>query len=181
MSKIGKQPVILPEGVSVKNDSGRLLFHGPKGELTVKIIPHVSVAIEGNEIKFSPTADSKQAFSNWGTLRSIAASAAAGVMGGFVKQLEIEGVGFRAVMEGGNLTLHLGYSHPVKVEAPKGIVFSVEKNTITVSGFDKYLVGQTAAKIRALKKPEPYKGKGIHYKGEVIRRKSGKKVAGTTA
>ena len=172
---------MIPEGVSVKQEAGNLLFHGPKGELTVKIIPHIAVSIEGNEIKFSPTADSKQAFSNWGTLRSITASAVTGVKDGFVKELEIEGVGFRAVMDGKNLTLHLGYSHPVKVEAPEGIVFSVEKNTITVSGFDKYLVGQTAAKLRALKKPEPYKGKGIRYKGEVIRRKSGKKVAGTTA
>ncbi|MDP3956726.1 MAG: 50S ribosomal protein L6 [bacterium] len=181
MTTIGKQPVIIPEGVSVKNEAGRLLFHGPKGDLTVKIIPHVSVLIEGSQIKFSPTANSKQAFSNWGTLRSIAASAVTGVNSSFVKELEIEGVGFRAVMEGKNLTLHLGYSHPVKVEAPEGIIFSVEKNTMTVSGIDKYLVGQTAAKIRALKKPEPYKGKGIRYKGEIIRRKSGKKVAGTAA
>lgn len=181
MSKIGKQPIVIPEGVSVKNEAGRLLFHGPKGDFEVKIIPYVAVSIEGNQINFSPTADSKQAFSNWGTLRSIAASAVIGVKDSFIKQLEIEGVGFRAVLEGKNLTLYLGYSHPVKVEAPEGIVFSVEKNTMTVSGIDKYLVGQTAAKLRALKKPEPYKGKGIRYKGEVVRRKSGKKVAGTTA
>ncbi|HEY4523653.1 MAG TPA: 50S ribosomal protein L6 [Candidatus Paceibacterota bacterium] len=181
MSKIGKQPVILPEGVSAKHDKGELLFHGPKGDLKVNVLPHVSVTLEGNEVKFSKTAESKQAYSNWGTLRSLVANAVMGVKDGFVKELEIEGVGFRASMDGKDLVLNIGYSHPVKVEALAGITFSVEKNKITVSGFDKYLVGQMAAKVRSLKKPEPYKGKGIRYKGEVIRRKSGKKVAGAVA
>lgn len=181
MSKIGKQPVIIQEGVTVKNEYGHLLFSGPKGEIKIKILPHVAIAIEGNEIKFSLNTVSKQASSNWGTLRSLVMSAVEGVKNGFTKTLEIEGVGFRAALDGKDLVLNIGYSHPVKVIAREGITFSVEKNSITVSGFDKYLVGQMAAEVRALKKPEPYKGKGIRYKGEVIRRKSGKKVAGTTA
>lgn len=181
MSKIGKQPVILPDGVSVRHDQGELLFHGPKGDLKVNVLPFVAVVLEGNEIKFKTTAESKQAYANWGTLRSLVANAVEGVNNGFIKELEIEGVGFRAAMDGKDLVLNIGYSHPVKVEAPAGIIFSVEKNKITVAGFDKYLVGQMAAKVRSLKKPEPYKGKGIRYKGEVIRRKSGKKVAGAAA
>lgn len=181
MSKIGKQPVILETGVSAKHEHGELFIHGPKGDISLKVLPLVSVVIEGNEIKFSPTADSKQAVSNWGTIRSLTANAVRGVVEGFVKVLEIEGVGFRATMDGKNLVLNIGYSHPVKVDAPEGITFAVEKNTITVTGLGKQLVGQMAAKIRALKKPEPYKGKGIRYKGEVIRRKSGKKVAGAAA
>src|SRR3989338_7987575 len=130
MSKIGKQPVILPEGVSAKHDKGELLFHGPKGDLKVNVLPHVSVTLEGNEVKFSKTAESKQAYSNWGTLRSLVANAVMGVKDGFVKELEIEGVGFRASMDGKDLVLNIGYSHPVKVEARAGVTFSFRKKKI---------------------------------------------------
>ncbi len=130
------------------------------------------------EISFQAENLKKQTKSNWGTLRSLVANAVTGVAEGFSKKLIIEGVGYRVVKEGNNLNMSLGFSHPVKFEAPIGIIFEVEKNSIlTVKGFDKNLVGQTAAKIRAFKKPEPYKGKGFHYEGEVIRRKAGKKAA----
>lgn len=181
MSKIGKQPITLPTGVTVTQAEGQLVFKGSAGESAVKILPNISIEIDGAVIKFAPTLESKQARSNWGTLRALSANAIQGVTSGYLKELEIEGVGFRASLEGKDLLLNIGSSHPVKVTAPEGIVFKVDKNQITVAGIDKYLVGQMAAKVRALKKPEPYKGKGIHYKGEVIRRKSGKKVAGTTA
>ena len=181
MSKIGKQFIAIPEGAKIRESGGRLTFEGPKGELSVKMLPFVKYEISDGKLSFTATHDSKQAISNWGTVRALSANALAGAMSGFIKELEIEGVGFRAVIEGKDLVLNIGYSHPVRIAAPAGITFSVEKNSIKVSGIDKYLVGQIAADVRAMKKPEPYKGKGIRYKGEVIRRKSGKKVAGTTA
>jgi len=180
MSKIGKQPIVIPEGVSVRKDGGYLIVQGPKGALKIQILPYISVSIQEKEITFKPDIETKQSRSNWGTLRSLTQGAVIGVVDGYEKQLDIEGVGYRALMEGRDLVLHLGYSHPVKVKAPEFINIGVDKNTIKVSGIDKNLVGQVAADIRALKKPEPYKGKGIRYKGEVIRRKAGKKVAGTT-
>lgn len=181
MSKIGKQPLTIKDGVTLKIEKDSLIFHGSKGELSVPLLPNVSADVQDGILTFKINTDTKQAKSNWGTVRSLAENALMGVTDGFEKVLEIEGVGFRAVVEGKNLILNIGYSHPVKVDAPDGITISVEKNTIKIAGIDKYLVGQIAADIRALKKPEPYKGKGIRYKGEVIRRKSGKKVAGTTA
>ncbi len=180
MSKIGKQPITLPESVKVETSATAIVFRGPKGELTVPTLPHIKIKITDGKLVFELDDETKQARSNWGTLRALAMNALEGVLTGYEKQLEIEGVGFRAAVEGKDLVLNIGYSHPVRVPAAEGVAFSVEKNTIKVSGIDKYLVGQVAADVRALKKPEPYKGKGIRYKGEVIRRKAGKKVAGTT-
>jgi len=181
MSKIGKQLIVIAEGAKVHESGGKLVFEGPRGELSVKILPSVKYEISDGKISFSVTEDSKQAISNWGTMRALSANALMGVISGYIKELEIEGVGYRATLEGKDLVLNIGYSHPVRIAAPAGITFSVEKNSIKIAGIDKYLVGQSAANVRAMKKPEPYKGKGIRYKGEVIRRKSGKKVAGTTA
>ena len=180
MSKIGKRQLKIPEGVTVEQKDGSFVVKGPKGELNVLVLPYVEVAIGDGGISAKLAAESKQAHANWGTTIALLDSAITGVTNGFEKALDIEGVGFRAMLEGKDLVLHVGYSHPVKFPAPEGITFTVEKNSITVRGIDKYLVGQTAANIRAIKKPEPYKCKGIRYRGEVIIRKAGKKVAGTT-
>ncbi len=181
MSKIGKKPIIIPENVEVKINGGFLEFKGNNGNLSVKIPVYIKAEIKEKTLSFSPENNSKQARANWGTIRSLAYNAIVGLTEGFNKNLEIEGVGYRANMEGETLVLNLGLSHPIKFTPPQGIKISVEKNVIKISGVDNALVGQVAAKIRAFKKPEPYKGKGIRYQGEVVRRKAGKKVAGTTA
>lgn len=186
MSKVGKKPIIIPEGVTVAFDGAELELK--KGEHAVKLavlpfvkteIGDVAVDAEGtmkNGITFTIDSNTKQAKSNWGTMRALTANAIEGVSGGFTKVLEIEGVGYRAAMEGENLVLNIGFSHPVKYAPRPGIKLSVEKNAVTVTGIDKAMVGQTAAEIRKIRKPEPYKGKGIRYRGEVVRRKQGKKV-----
>lgn len=178
MSKIGKKPIIITEGISAEIKDENLEIKGKGGVLKVRVLKYVKPEIKDGSLSFSIENDSKQTMANWGTMRSLAYNAVIGVSQGFEKILEIEGVGYRAAMEGNDLVLSVGFSHPVKFKPPEGIKISVEKNTIKVNGIDKALVGKTAAEIRAVKKPEPYKGKGIRYKGEVIRRKSGKKVAG---
>ncbi|KKQ23321.1 50S ribosomal protein L6 [Candidatus Wolfebacteria bacterium RIFCSPLOWO2_01_FULL_38_11] len=180
MSKIGKQPIIVPEAVSVKEENGSLEFKGKNGTLKLKVLPHIKFNLDGGNLLFSAEDDSKQARANWGTMRALAKNAVTGLTEGFFKILEIEGVGYRASMEGKNLVLNVGFSHPVKIVPPEEILISVEKNAIKISGIDKSLVGKIADKIRATKKPEPYKGKGIRYQGEYIRRKEGKKAAGAT-
>jgi len=179
MSRIGKQPVKISEGVEIKLEDSLVIVKGPKGELKIKTRPEIEIVVKDKEVVLNPVNNTKQAKSLWGTYRSLIANAVKGVTEGFEKKLEIEGVGYKANLEGKNLVLHLGYSHPIKVVPPEGITFSVEKNLITVSGIDKQLVGQVAAEIRAKRKPEPYKGKGVRYQGEIIRRKVGKKAMGT--
>lgn len=181
MSKIGKLPIALPEGftaeisarvVTIKNKSGVLQIHIPKG---------AKVSLDGSELKAEAVGSSKQARSSWGTLRALMQNAVEGLTKGFEKTLILEGVGFRITKEGEDLNLNLGFSHPVKYKKVDGISFEVEKNTILkIKGADKGLVGQVAAEIRSLKKPEPYKGKGFHYSDEVVRRKAGKKAAAAT-
>lgn len=170
--------MVLPEGVAVSMESSAVSVTGKLGSLRVPLLPHTAAERKEREIVVSKTGSTNQANANWGTMRSLLKNAVLGVTLGFTKTLEIEGVGFRAAMEGKNISLSLGYAHPVKFEVPDGVTASVEKNTIVkFTGIDKELVGEVAAKFRALKKPEPYKGKGIRYQGEVIRRKAGKKVA----
>ncbi len=185
MSKIGKKPVSIPSGVEVKIIDKKLEVKGKEGSLVLPILPYVKGEIKtgtkGNELVFSTDSVTKQARANWGTMASLAKNAIQGVNQGFSKILEIEGIGFKAVMQGDVLVLSVGFTHPVKINIPTGIKIAVEKNIIKISGFDKALVGEAAANIRKVKKPEPYKGKGIRYKGEIVRRKAGKKVAGTTA
>ena len=177
MSRIGKKPIQIPQGVEVKIEGQKITIKGPKGELKREVRPEINVEIKDGQIFVLPQVESKQTKAFWGLTRALVQNMVRGVTEGYEKKLEIEGLGFRAVLEGGNLVLSLGFSHPVKIDAPPGIKFLVEKNIITVSGADKELVGQTAANIRKVKKPEPYKGKGIKYMGEVIRRKVGKKAA----
>ena len=181
MSKIGKKPINIPDNVEAKMSNGILEFKGTKGSLSVLVLPYIKAEMKDKILTFAQISNSKQAKSNWGTQRALTNNAIAGVTNGFEKNLEIEGIGYRASIQGGGLILDIGYSHPVKLEPPQGIKILAEKNTIKIIGVDKALVGKVAAEIRALKKPEPYKGKGIKYQGEVIRRKAGKKVAGTTA
>jgi large subunit ribosomal protein L6 len=175
MSRLGKLPITIPSGVTTTLDDGVLRVSGPKGELS-RSVPEkeVQVVIEGDTITVAPKRDEAKAL--WGTIAAHARNMVTGVTEGFQKQLEIEGVGYRAEVTGDGIKLIVGFSHPVELAAPKGVSVTVEKNLITVSGADKEEVGQFAANIRAAKKPEPYKGKGIHYLGEYIIRKQGKKA-----
>lgn len=172
MSRIGKQPIQLPSGVSLALADGVYTITGPKGTLTVPAFPGVVHAIQENVLQLSLADAQQKAF--YGLQRALLANAVQGVSAGWSKDLELHGVGMRAAVAGTSLNLSLGFSHPVIVEAPAGISFTVVKNVITVAGIDKQLVGEVSASIRKLRKPEPYKGKGIRYAGEQIRRKAGK-------
>ena len=176
MSRVGKKPILIPENVEVKIDGQKLFVKGPKGELQREIRPEIKVEIKGKEILFSLAKEGKKTNAYWGLSRALVANMVSGVKDGFQKQLQIEGIGFKANIEGEALVLQVGFSHTVTVKQPEGIKFVVNKNIISISGFDKELVGQLAAKIRKIKKPEPYKGTGIRYVGEIIKRKAGKKV-----
>ncbi len=179
MSRIGKQPIIIPSGVEVKIDGDLIVVKGKKGELTQKLVPEVKIEIKDKIITLQELQKTKNSLALWGTFRALIFNMIEGVANGFRKKLIIEGIGYKAVLNGNKLILSLGFSHPVEIEAPKGIEFKVEKNTILVSGLDKQVVGQIAANIRIQKKPEPYKGKGIRYEGEIVRRKDGKKAVST--
>lgn len=179
MSRIGKKPIPVPAGVTAVKEGRVLVITGPKGTLKRAIPPESDVEVGEGRITVVSRPESRWAPAYWGLSRALIAAAVEGVSKGFEKKLEIEGIGYRAALSGTALELSLGLSHPVRVSAPDGIAFKVEKNVITVSGADKELVGNTAARIRDLRPPEPYKGKGIRYAGEVVRRKQGKKaVAG---
>lgn len=166
-------------GTTVEMNDDTLRFKGAKGEHALRLLSGVSVSVESPLVKVEAMANDKQSRANVGTMWSLIKNQIEGVEQGFSKVLEIEGVGFRASMDGRTIVLNLGFVNPVRLDPPEGITISVEKNVITVSGIDKAMVGQVAAKIRSFKKPEPYKGKGIHYRGEVIRRKVGKKAGAT--
>ena len=179
MSRIGKKPILILEGVEVKIEGQKVIVKGPKGELQKEIRPELKVEKKDNQILITPAKETKKTKAFWGLSRAIIFNMIKGVKEGFEKKLEIQGVGFRANLEGEDLVLNIGYSHPVKIKKPESINFSVVKNIITVSGSDKELVGQITARIREVRKPEPYKGKGIRYLGEEVRRKVGKKVVTT--
>lgn len=174
MSRIGKLPVQIPAGVTITVDESGAIVNGPKGNLKQFIMPSVTVSIDGDQAVVSRKDDSKVAKSQHGLMRSLLSNMVVGVTKGFEKKLEINGVGFRVSGGGQSIDMSLGFSHPVKYQARDGVTLAVEKMTITVSGIDKQQVGQVAAEIRELKKPEPYKGKGIKYAGEHIIRKAGK-------
>ncbi|HEY9856899.1 MAG TPA: 50S ribosomal protein L6 [Stenomitos sp.] len=175
MSRIGKRPVELPGNVKVTVDGQKVMVEGPKGKLSRELVPQVSVSVEGNVLTVNRADESREARSRHGLSRTLVANMVEGVSNGFTKSLEMVGVGYRATLEGKALNLAVGYSHPVKITPPEGVEIAVEgANKIHVKGADKQLVGDTAAEIRAVRPPEPYKGKGIKYAGEVIRRKAGK-------
>lgn len=174
MSRIGKQPIDVPTGVTITVDSDVITVKGPKGELTVPHLSDVTVALEGTQAIVTRKDDEKVAKAQHGLQRALLFNAVEGVVKAFEKKLEINGVGFRVSGGGDKIEMLLGFSHPVKYTSIPGVDLAVEKMTITVSGIDKQAVGQVAAEIRSLKKPEPYKGKGIKYADEVILRKAGK-------
>ena len=176
MSRIGKRPVTIPSGVTATVDGQTVKMKGPKGQLQFVVHDDVEVKLDKNIVKVAPRADTNRAIALYGTARAQIANLVEGVTKGFEKKLEITGVGYRAAMQGKNLQLALGYSHDVVYPIPEGITIAVPKPTeITITGSDSQRVGQVAAEIRAYRKPEPYKGKGVKYAGEFIFRKEGKK------
>ncbi|MGA8170056.1 MAG: 50S ribosomal protein L6 [Methylocystis sp.] len=176
MSRIGKKPVVVPAGVTAKVDGQLVTVKGAKGQLEFLVPDDVSVVHQDNAIKVDPRNETKRARALWGTSRARVNNIVLGVTAGFEKKLEITGVGYRAAAQGKNLELQLGYSHPVNYPIPAGVTITTPKPTeITISGIDKRQIGQIAAEIRALRAPEPYKGKGVKYANEFIFRKEGKK------
>jgi len=174
MSRIGKLPIDVPTGVTITVDSDVVLVKGPKGELTVPNLSDVTVILENNQIIVTRKDDERIAKAQHGLQRALLNNAVIGITKGYEKKLEINGVGYRVSGGGNEIEMLLGFSHPVKYKAQDGILLTVDKMTITVSGINKQAVGQTAAEIRKIKKPEPYKGKGIKYSDETVRRKAGK-------
>jgi large subunit ribosomal protein L6 len=176
MSRIGKKPVSLPNGVTASVDGQTVKVKGPKGELSVTLVREVSAKVDDHGVTVTPDKGSERASQMWGLSRSLVNNLVTGVTSGFTQKLEIQGVGYRAAVQGKNLNLQLGFSHDVVYPIPAGISITSEKPTmISVSGIDKQLVGQVAAEIRGYRPPEPYKGKGVRYEGEYVRRKEGKK------
>ena len=175
MSRIGNKVVVLPAGVEIKQDGNNITVKGPKGELTREFSSDIKMNIEGNEVTFTRPNDSKEMKTIHGTTRANFNNMVVGVSEGFQKALELIGVGYRAQVQGNKLTLNVGYYHPVEMTAPEGVTFEVPANTqVIVKGINKEVVGELAANIRGVRPPEPYKGKGIRYVGEFVRRKEGK-------
>lgn len=176
MSRVGKYPVPVPAGVTVTLQERTIVAKGKLGELRLPLTDAVDVEVKGNEVAVSPRGEDRRSRTLWGTTRSLINTMVTGVSTGFVKQMEMTGTGYRAAMQGNDLVLNLGYSHEIRYPTPPGIKISCEKPTsVKVEGFDKQRVGQVAAEIRGFRGPEPYKGKGVRYIDEVIRRKEGKK------
>jgi large subunit ribosomal protein L6 len=177
MSRIGKKPIAIPDGVKIQLDNGVVRAEGPKGKLAQTMPPGMTASVENKELLIKRGDDSRTARAIHGLTRSLVANMVTGVKNGFERKLEIVGIGYRAQMQGKNIQLALGYSHPVIFPLPEGITAEIERQvSLTLRGADKALLGETAAKLRALRKPDPYKGKGIKYADEVIRRKVGKKA-----
>ena len=176
MSRIGRLPVVVPSGVQINVQGSDVHVKGPKGELKRTFSPLVGISLENGHVVITRNSDNAEERALHGTTRAVIANMIHGVSSGFTVVLEVEGVGYRAEMEGKNLALHVGYSHPVKIEPPAGITFETDPKTrqIKVNGFDREQVGQVASEVRNVRPPEPYHGKGIRYAGEKIRRKAGK-------
>jgi len=176
MSRIGRLPIAVPSGVQIKIDGHQVSVKGKRGEMTREFHPEIEIKLDDGKVVVTRPSDSPTHRALHGTTRALLANMVKGVSEGFAKVLQIEGVGYRATMDGANLVFSLGYSHPIKVEPPAGIKFAVDEKakTVTIEGNDRELVGQVAANLRKLRPPEPYKGKGVMYQGERIRRKAGK-------
>ena len=177
MSKIGKKPIAIPEGVTAALKDGTIEVKGKNATLTVPVLEGVKVEIKDKNVTITSDKATKQASSNWGTVSAHLKNALAGASTDFSKELLVMGIGFKAALEGKDLVLNLGFSHPVRFAIPQGIKVTVEKNAVKVAGPDRWLVGETAARIRDFRRPEPYQGKGIRYKDEIVRKKAGKKAA----
>jgi large subunit ribosomal protein L6 len=176
MSRIGKKAVAVPAGVTVTIDGQTVTVKGPKGQLSWTVAEEIEVKQEGGELTLSKRQDTTRAQAMWGLSRTLVANMVHGVTDGFERTLELVGVGYRAAMKGTALSMQLGFSHDVDIQAPNGVTFAVPKQTeVKISGIDKQVVGEIAAQIRRIRPPEPYKGKGVRYQGETVRRKEGKK------
>ncbi len=190
MSRVGKKPIIIPAGVKADLKEKKLLIAGPKGELSFEVPEKINIEIKEDKILFSPNFEAegrkltpgqkKKINALWGLARNLTANLIQGVVKGYEKALEFEGLGYKVQAEKGGLVLYVGFSHALRVDKIPGIDFSVEKNVIRIAGIDKQLVGQTASKIRKLRIPDAYKGKGIRYFGEILKKKAGKKATTTT-
>jgi large subunit ribosomal protein L6 len=176
MSRIGRKPIQVPKGVEVKQTGNAVTVKGPKGTLSTTLVPGIDVTVENNVVQFTRKDEENKTRALHGLVRALVANNVRGVTEGFKKELDIVGVGYRAEVKGKEVVFQLGYSHPVRFAIPQGIEITVEAKTghITITGTDKQKVGQTAAEIRSLRKPDPYKGKGVKYSDEVVRRKAGK-------
>ena len=177
MSRTGKKSITVPAGTEIKIGTAEVTVKGKGGTLTKSVHPAVKIAVENNEVTVTPANNSRLAKALWGTYAAHMRNMISGVNTPFIKKLQVEGIGFRAELSGKALKLTVGFSHPVNLTVPENLTVAIEQNIITVSGADKEAVGEFSATIRATKKPEPYKGKGIRYEGEVVRMKAGKKVA----
>ncbi len=178
MSRIGKKPIKIEKEISVSEKDGKIFVKGPKGELSLDIPSEIDVKISEEEIIVSKKIENKKSKALWGTIRALIANMIEGVSKGYTRELQVKGVGYRAEVQGNKLILKVGFSHPVEVEKVEGIEFAVAKDIISVTGIKKELVGRVASEIRMIRPPEPYKGKGIRYKDEVIAMKEGKKSVG---
>ena len=175
MSRIGRKPIPIPDGVKVNLQDDRVEVEGPKGKLVTPLVNGVRIENNDGEFRAVPERESRELARFWGLTRTLVANAVHGVSQGFSKELDIVGIGYRALVDGKKVVFSLGYSHPIEFDIPDGIKVEVEKQTrITVSGVDKHLVGQVAARMRALRKPDPYKQKGVRYVGEQLKKKAGK-------
>jgi large subunit ribosomal protein L6 len=176
MSRIGKKEIQVPKGVEVRQDNGSVVVKGPKGSLSTLLVPGISVKVENNVVQFNRADEEGKTKAFHGLMRALVANNVKGVSEGFKRELDIVGVGYRAEVKGRVVVFQLGYSHPIRFAIPEGIEITVEPKSghITITGIDKQSVGQTAAEIRSLRKPDPYKGKGVKYSDEIIRRKQGK-------
>ena len=181
MSRTGKLPIQIPTGTDVSVQDGEIIVKGKNGTLKKSLHSSIQIKVEGSEAVVSPKQESRLAKALWGTYAAHLRNMISGVNTPFLKKLQVEGIGFRAEVSGKNLKLSVGFSHPVMIAIPEGLTATVDKNMISISGADKEIVGQFAASVRSTKKPEPYKGKGIRYEGEVVRQKQGKKAAGAAA
>ncbi len=179
MSRIGKQPIEISGDVVVSIENNNIKIKGPKGELSYEFSYEVKVSADDKEISVEKNSNSKTAQAIWGTTRSLIQNMVEGVVSGFVKVLELHGVGYKMAVQGKKLMLNLGFSHPIELDIPEGLTVEIEKEKMSISGIDKQSVGQFAAEIRALKKVEPYKGKGFRYEGEQFIKKEGKKAVGS--
>jgi large subunit ribosomal protein L6 len=176
MSRIGKKPIVIPSGVELSLDGQSVRVKGPKGELAWTVSDDVALKLENGELTLAPRVESARARAMWGLSRTLINNMVVGVTSGYEKTLELVGVGYRAALKGSALSMQLGFSHDVDIPAPAGITFVVPRPVeIRISGIDKQLVGETAARIRKIRPPEPYKGKGVRFAGEAVRRKEGKK------
>ena len=176
MSRIGKKAVVVPAGVTVTLDGQNVSVKGPKGQLSLTLVEEIRIAQENGELSFTPRDDTARARSMWGLSRSLVANMVEGVSKGYERSLELVGVGYRAALKGQSLNLQLGFSHEIDLPPPEGVSFAVPRQTeVRILGADKQAVGEIAAKIRKIRPPEPYKGKGVRYAGEKVRRKEGKK------